>query len=362
MGRKLYRVPLDFAWPIDKVWRGFLNPFYPLQQKCSDCQGSGYTPEAKEISDQWYGTVSFDPRAYGATPITRDHPKIRAMAIRNVNRSPEYYLTPMELAREQDAGVGFSGDDVPSGTVRAQAVDREVDRLFRHFAGQWSHHLVQADVDALVAAGRLMDFTGRPRNQEQVDQLKAQAEAGGSGYWLKDGNGYCPTAQEVNDWSIGGMGHDSCNHWTCVKARCAREGIEVQCPRCQGTGEYWVDIPADDFSYLTRGQLDPTKVVAFQDRAVKGMIPASMIQEAYDAWEPREPPEGPGYQLWETTSEGSPQSPVFADLDELCCWAETNATTFGSNRTTKEQWRKMLDEDFVRHEEIMENGTHAVFL
>lgn len=30
------------------------------------------------------------------------------------------------------------------------------------------------------------------------------------------------------------------------------------------------------------------------------------------------PPKGDGYQLWETTSEGKPMSPVFATLDELC--------------------------------------------
>lgn len=56
-------------------------------------------------------------------------------------------------------------------------------------------------------------------------------------------------------------------------------------------------------------------------------------------------------QLWETTSEGSPVSPVFATLDELCAWCETNATTFGSFKASKEEWKKMLDEDFVHHQE-----------
>jgi len=60
---------------------------------------------------------------------------------------------------------------------------------------------------------------------------------------------------------------------------------------------------------------------------------------------PFDPPEGEGYQLWETTSEGSPSSPVFKTLDELCEWCAENATTFASNKATKEQWRKMLSEE-----------------
>lgn len=62
-----------------------------------------------------------------------------------------------------------------------------------------------------------------------------------------------------------------------------------------------------------------------------------------------EPPEGEGFQLWETTSEGSPVSPVFKTLDELCEWCEDNATTFGPYKATKEQWKSMLDDNFVCH-------------
>lgn len=37
--------------------------------------------------------------------------------------------------------------------------------------------------------------------------------------------------------------------------------------------------------------------------------------EEYESWQPTEPPAGEGYQLWETVSEGSPISPVFATKD-----------------------------------------------
>jgi hypothetical protein len=39
-----------------------------------------------------------------------------------------------------------------------------------------------------------------------------------------------------------------------------------------------------------------------------------------EAWEPAGPPEGEGWQLWETVSEGSPISPVFTEVDELAGW------------------------------------------
>jgi hypothetical protein len=54
-----------------------------------------------------------------------------------------------------------------------------------------------------------------------------------------------------------------------------------------------------------------------------------------------------GYQLWETTSEGNPASPVFKTLDE---WYKENATVFGSHKATKEKWKSMLDENFVCHQ------------
>jgi len=72
-------------------------------------------------------------------------------------------------------------------------------------------------------------------------------------------------------------------------------------------------------------------------------------REAYEAWKNYDPPKGDGFQLWETTSEGSPVSPVFATLDELCEWAAENATTFARYKATKEEWKKMLDDDFVCH-------------
>lgn len=81
----------------------------------------------------------------------------------------------------------------------------------------------------------------------------------------------------------------------------------------------------------------------------EGLDPAT--KEAYEGWKEEEPPEGEGFQLWETTSEGSPISPVFPSLDALCEWAEVHATTFGNFRATKDEWMKMLEGGLVSHTE-----------
>lgn len=283
MGRTLKRVPLDFAWPLKKTWQGYLNPYTKFQIKCTECDETGLSPKARLFSDQWYGKAPFDPVAYGAVALPREHPQIRRFAERNVSESPAFY------------GRGES------------AVQLEITRLWELWRGQWGHHLIQADVDALVAADRLWDFTRVPLNDEQ----KANCHPNG---WTKESNGHAPTADEVNAWSIGGMGHDSCNQWICLRARCERDGVTLECAACKGQGHTW---------------------------------PNEEVHQMCENWKDIEPPTGPGYQLWETTSEGSPISPVFTTLDALCSWAADNSSTFGSFRASKEQWRKMLEDDFV---------------
>lgn len=292
MGRTLKRVPLDFNWPLNTVWGGYLNPHARQSSKCDDCDGSGYAPMAKLFNDQWYGEAPFDPVEYGASPLRRDSPLLAEVARRNVERSPDYY-----------------------GTGEA-SIARETDRLWRLWRGQWCHHLIQADVDALVQDDRLWDFTRVPKTPEQAEIVAAKIAAGENS-WLPFNNGYIPTAAEVNEWSILGMGHDGSNAYTCVKARCKREGVDLMCPTCHGDGCLW----------------------------------PPGIEELYEAWKPTEPPAGEGYQLWSTTSEGEPISPVFDSLDQLCEYASVNCTTFGYNKTTAERWKEMLESDFVHHQD-----------
>lgn len=275
MGRELKRVALDFSWPLDKVWRGYINP-HNTSTKCSECAGSGYSPYARSLYDQWYGYAPFDPKSTGSKPFGPNHPRVLALARRNVEA--DWTARLPNLAR------------LPNSQSFETEVEAESRRLSDTcFDNHWSHHLSQEDVDALIAAGRLMDFTH--------DYTSTK------GWVPKDP---CPdvTAAEVNEWSLRGFGHDSLNAHVAIKAKCEREGLPETCPFCKGEGHIW---------------------------------PSPEAEKTYENWEQEEPPAGDGYQIWETVSEGSPISPVFKTPEELARHMST--TKWGADRgTTYETW------------------------
>jgi hypothetical protein len=173
----------------------------------------------------------------------------------------------------------------------------------RYNAKAWQHDLTQDEVDALVAANRLRDLT--------------HVWDGPRGYVPREPPVHL-TPAIVREWNLSSMGHDAVNRWICVETRAKRLGVYGQCAWCQGDGELWSD---------------------------------AFAQILAESWEKRDPPNGEGYQLWETTSEGSPISPVFATLEALCLWAEEHATTFGEAKTSAAMWQHMLEADDVHHQE-----------
>lgn len=65
------------------------------------------------------------------------------------------------------------------------------------------------------------------------------------------------------------------------------------------------------------------------------------IKEKYDNWKSYEPQKGEGFQCWESTSEGSPISPVFKTFDELCEWLSKNPSGI-TKKLSKDDWEKAL--------------------
>ncbi len=62
----------------------------------------------------------------------------------------------------------------------------------------------------------------------------------------------------------------------------------------------------------------------------------------------RDPPAGDGWQMWETTSEGSPISPVFKTPEELAHWlADTKASAMGNSTASYESWLAMIHEGWA---------------
>lgn len=52
MGREIKRVALDFDWPLNKTWKGFLNPHYDGHcSNCEDCGGHGSTTASQRLED-----------------------------------------------------------------------------------------------------------------------------------------------------------------------------------------------------------------------------------------------------------------------------------------------------------------------
>lgn len=281
--REVRRVPLDFDWPQGDTWEGFLMPDRFSETPCPACTydrapsvmdvlfpapqgGTGYSPHGQHLHNLWYGYAPFDPATTGSVPLRADTPAVRRFAERNVGGSPGYY------------GTG------------ERAVRQEAQRLADLWNGQWSHHLSQDDVDALVAAGRLRDFT------------HTWSREGG---WQAIDPPVRPSAARVNEWSLSGMGHDSINAGIAVSARCKRDGFGDTCPACGGHGS----------------------TEAYEGQRAEA-----------EAWEPAGPPTGDGWQLWETVTEGSPASPVFVSAEELAAWCEGNATVFADMRWTAGQW------------------------
>jgi hypothetical protein len=166
---------------------------------------------------------------------------------------------------------------------------------------RWCNNITQDEVDALIEAGRLMDFTHQ---------------------WTQE-NGWKPiepkpiiTAEMVNDWSYRGMGHDAINRWICVKQRAKRLGVYGLCPVCEGEGSIW-----------------------FNER-VKQLSDDWYENERYD------PPTGDAWQLWETTSEGSPISPPCETPEKLAQWlVDNNASSFGSDTLPYETWLKFIKDE-----------------
>lgn len=276
MGRELKRVPLDFDWPIDEKWKGYLNPFYSQQIKCLHCDGRGNSPEAQRLEDLWYSHRGggFNPEDRGSVPYLPTDEVARKWAEHQCSRTPEFYGS------------------------NESSIHREAVRICDIWNRSWSHHLNEQDVAALVKANRLNDFTH--------DWIPSTGKRN-SGWQRKPGNPV-PTPRQVNDWSLFGLGHDSINCWVVMKAELKRLKQPSACAYCKGHGHTW---------------------------------PSDRVKRQCSAWRRKEPPKGDGYQVWETVSEGSPISPVFATPQELANHMST--TRWGADQgSSPETWLKFI--------------------
>lgn len=215
MGREVRRVPLDFDWPLEQLWQGYLTPDRLRGATCATCAGTGSSHEL-----EWLNKV-----AYILAGLADDHTDAER------GRPMHPWLTPLrEISygdRSQRPGPRFA--EFVDGLVRGSEGD------LRGILGRNVYRMSTA----------LREAAGLPEQ-----------------------------------WG-----------W---------------CPDCAGQGA--------------------TEVYPGQ------------FAEA-EAWEPTDPPEGEGWQLWSTTTEGHPMTPVFASPEELAdhCAAE-NVSWFGRDGAPRDQW------------------------
>lgn len=229
MGREIKRVPLDFDWPIDKVWEGFLSPDTYDENPCPTCYQVNY------LGERISGT--------GSTPAAK------------------WLEAALYL-------VGMMADD-----IRAQSFAGTKHQFTQHGDDRSKLHPYLADlqrinvyekrrpsadilelVNGLIGRNTVSFGTGTDFAYKALDALKAAA--GVDEKW-----GWCPTCD----------GHGSIEKY---------EGQRAEA----------------------------------------------------EAWQPIEPPVGDGWQVWETVSEGSPISPVFASREDLIEWLMSPAYTWGASQ------------------------------
>ncbi|RYD48447.1 MAG: hypothetical protein EOP83_26505, partial [Verrucomicrobiaceae bacterium] len=249
MGREIKRVPLDFKWPLGKVWGGFVRPPQHEPVTCDVCHGNGFNPKTRQLHDDWYDHAGFGSRWH------------------------------------YDYRTGIDGNPAEGPPWKVFGESRS-----------WMYQLEQDEVDNLVAEGRLMEWT--------------HTWTQGTG-WKVDPSKPHPTADQINRAMQYGFGHDSINHNICVRFRAKKLGFYGLCPRCDGEG-YMFETPSQ--------------------------------KAAYEAWEETPIPEGPGYQMWETVSEGSPRSPVFDTPTRLAAWLVRNhASSLAEETASFAQWMAFID-------------------
>ncbi len=196
--RELRGVPLDFDWPLEKVWQGYQMPDELRLPECEDCEGSGFSPTARWLYASWWPHKVADPQAC------------------------------------------------------------------------WRDKLNQADLDFLIDNDYLWrrdpDVKGRSRIDIKLGDVT-----------LEEINAQQREYSRFPEPKIIGI-----REYPLIKRRCKALGADHCCDTCQGHADI--------------GTLEQRQAVA--------------------DWKPTEPPTGDGIQVWETTSEGSPITPVFPNTEE----------------------------------------------
>ena len=106
----------------------------------------------------------------------------------------------------------------------------------------------------------------------------------------------------------------------------------IPCQSCNGTGKFGAG--EKDYCAVCEGEGTVSPEVKLPAYAV-GELPSWFSVEVLS--------KDFGWQMWATTSEGSPMSPVLDTPEELAHWlADSKASAFGGMTATYDEWLRMI--------------------
>lgn len=277
MGREVKRVALDFDAPLT-AWAGYQRIIEGVHQ-CPVCEGRDMSPDHARINDYWYGQrqhYGAHGDAKGAHRWTPDDPEIRADIQPKMARTPEYY------------GVG------------ELAYRREAERMCGFYNEAWYARITDEEAQAIVAADGLpLEWTHVWKETDNTERPWR---------WVPAPREDWPevTGRSISAFNIKHVG-GNVGWWILVQRELDRIGAQ---PHCSAPG------------------------------CVKGLVfDSPAAQSAYEGWERTEPPEGEGWQMWQTVSDG-PISPVFTTPQALAKFMAQSPKYAGD--MTQAQWMKFI--------------------
>jgi hypothetical protein len=112
---------------------------------------------------------------------------------------------------------------------------------FARTGRKWMNNITDIEVKALVKAGSLSNLTDKRYSFDEEKNVWTYLDTEKHEWVEMEGEPVFPTAEEVNEWSRKGMGHDSYNEYICVKARAKHLGVYGKCEHCEGKGYVYIE-------------------------------------------------------------------------------------------------------------------------
>lgn len=111
MGREVKRVALDFSWPMNKVWKGFVNPYYKKCPEAGRTCFNGENAAARYLSHLTSMlTVIADDAMKGTV-----HPYVRSLPY--YSEHPDWSIQPEEIRKRMVDLVRVLTGSEPCGSI-----------------------------------------------------------------------------------------------------------------------------------------------------------------------------------------------------------------------------------------------------